>query len=173
VLDLGCGEGWLVRALAEHGIESVGVDGSPALIEAAQSAGNGTFHICSYADLVAAPQQIGNGFDVIAANFALLDADIAPLLRALRLVLALGGAIVIQILHPWTVDGEYRDGWRKEDFRSFDGIWQPMPWYFRTLEAWIREVCKCGYAVIDLREPKHPDTQAPLSLIIVAESKEG
>jgi 2-polyprenyl-3-methyl-5-hydroxy-6-metoxy-1,4-benzoquinol methylase len=28
VLDLGCGEGWLARALASHGIEVTGVDAS-------------------------------------------------------------------------------------------------------------------------------------------------
>ena len=28
VLDVGCGEGWLVRALNERGIEAFGVDGS-------------------------------------------------------------------------------------------------------------------------------------------------
>ena len=28
VLDLGCGEGWLLRALAKRGIDAVGVDGA-------------------------------------------------------------------------------------------------------------------------------------------------
>jgi 2-polyprenyl-3-methyl-5-hydroxy-6-metoxy-1,4-benzoquinol methylase len=44
VLDLGCGEGWLARALAEHGLAVVGLDGSPELVEAARRAGGGEFH---------------------------------------------------------------------------------------------------------------------------------
>ena len=34
VLDLGCGEGWLARAL--HGVDVTGIDGSPALIDVNQ-----------------------------------------------------------------------------------------------------------------------------------------
>lgn len=36
VLDLGCGEGWLLRALGERGIQAVGVDADPALVQAAR-----------------------------------------------------------------------------------------------------------------------------------------
>ncbi|MEX0731754.1 MAG: class I SAM-dependent methyltransferase [Aquisalimonadaceae bacterium] len=172
VFDLGCGEGWLVRALAEHGIESVGVDGSPPLIEAAQAAGAGAFHVCSYNDLVADPSKVGDGFDVITANFALLDAETVPLLSALRLVLAPGGAVVVQTVHPWTVGGVYRDGWREENFGRFPGVWQPMPWYFRTLETWLETLQESGYVITEVREPRHPDTQAPLSLLLVAEPED-
>src|ERR1700744_4472736 len=37
VLDVGCGEGWLARALASRGIRATGVDAVPALIAQAVS----------------------------------------------------------------------------------------------------------------------------------------
>ena len=39
LLDVGCGEGWLVRRIVQStGCRAVGIDGSSALIEAARSA---------------------------------------------------------------------------------------------------------------------------------------
>ena len=42
VLDVGCGEGWLSRALASSGATVVGVDASEPLIIAARAAGSAT-----------------------------------------------------------------------------------------------------------------------------------
>lgn len=173
VLDLGCGEGWLVRALTAHGIDCDGVDGSPALIDAARAAGAGRYQVCSYADLSRNPQSLGADFDVVVTNFALLDADLGPLLQAVRSLLTADGSLIIQTVHPWAAGGDYRDGWRLEDFRGFDGQWQPMPWFFRTLESWGKLLREAGFALIDLREPRHPHTQMPLSLLLTAEPRPG
>ena len=84
VLDLGCGEGWLLRALGERGIEAVGVDGDATLIEAARASGSSPVHLASYAALVETKVDVGSGYDLICANFALLHQDIIPLLAAMN-----------------------------------------------------------------------------------------
>lgn len=175
VLDLGCGEGWLARALAGRGLEVIGVDGSAPLIDAARQTGGGHFLVAGYDEVVRDPALAGSGYDLIVANFALLQEDLGPLLRALRQVLGPGGALMVQTVHPAGCGPPYRDGWRTEDFRGFgestggSGEWQPMPWYFRTLGSWLALLRRSGYSLADLQEPVHPTTAVPLSLLLIAE----
>lgn len=174
VLDVGCGEGWLARALAGRGVEVVGIDASAPLVERARAAGGGHFHVCSYAELVTAPERVGAGYDAVVCNFALLEEDLSPLLRVLRTRLAPGGALLVQTVHPWTARGEegYRDGWRTETFEGFgSGFIEPMPWYFRTLDSWTELLHRSGFAIERLREPRHPGTDEPLSLLFVATAR--
>lgn len=172
VLDLGCGEGWLLRALAERGIEAVGVDGDATLTEAAQAAGSSPVQVASYEDLVEAKVDIGRDYDLICANFSLLHQDIIPLLAAMNALLLPGGAMVIQTLHPWSVAaGDYQDGWREETFDGFKGQWRPMPWYFRTLSSWLNALDMAGFQLTTLREPQHPQSPVPQSLLMIAERR--
>lgn len=174
VLDLGCGEGWLARALAAAGVEVVGVDASAPLVEAARRAGGGEFHVCSYAELASSSARFGDPFDVVAANFALLGDPVDDALRGARALLKTGGAVVIQTVHPWTARGDepYRDGWRMERFAAFgSGFTEPMPWYYRTLQSWLQVLEQAGLGVDAAREPLHPATGEPASLILVARGR--
>jgi SAM-dependent methyltransferase len=167
-LDLGCGEGWLVRALAQRGHEAVGVEGSAPLAAAAAQAG-GTILPMSYAELIAEPARAGSGFDLVVANFALLDEEIVPLLAALRRIMTAEGGLLIQTLHPLAAGPPYRDGWRSEDFCGFgDACWAPMPWYFRTIGSWLEVIRDAGFVLRSLREPVHPQELRPLSLLLEA-----
>ena len=169
VVDIGCGEGWLIRQL---GCDGVGVDGSAALIEAAQSAdAAGHYFALTYEDLVAQPDKLAGPYDVAIFNFSLLGEDISDILRAARVSVSpsvSGGAVLIQTLHPWAARGEggYRNGWRHETFSSFaSGEWQPMPWYYRTLETWCGEVEDAGLQLKAIHEPMHKTNGEPLSVI--------
>jgi 2-polyprenyl-3-methyl-5-hydroxy-6-metoxy-1,4-benzoquinol methylase len=149
VLDLGCGEGWLCRGLAEHGIEAVGVDACAPLIAVARQAGcaRAQYRVCGYAELESQAAQLGR-FDLLVCNFALLEEPLAPTLNALHGLLAAGGRLLIQTLHPWRAcnDAGYRDGWRVERFAGFgEGFAEPMPWFFRTLESWLALFTETGW----------------------------
>ncbi len=169
VLDIGCGEGWLARALAARGIAVVGIDVVPALIEAAQTAGGADFMVASYADLAAGA--LAQRFDIAVANFALLGKEsVDELFAAVPYLLQPGGAFIVQTLHPLMACGEqpYRDGWRAGSWAGISGEFgEPAPWYFRTLECWTRLFGDHGLALREIREPLHPATGRPASVILV------
>ncbi|HEX2189001.1 MAG TPA: methyltransferase domain-containing protein [Longimicrobiaceae bacterium] len=170
VLDVGCGEGWLARALAALGREVVGIDGSEDLVRRAREAGGGVFRTLRYDEVVADPARLGGPFDAAVCNFALLGAEVAPLLRALGTALAPGGRLVVQTLHPFTAAGDdpYRDGWRVADFAGFAVPFPArMPWYFRTVGSWLAEARRAGLETAAVEEPLDPATGRPLSLLLV------
>jgi 2-polyprenyl-3-methyl-5-hydroxy-6-metoxy-1,4-benzoquinol methylase len=172
VLDVGCGEGWLARALTERGVRVTGVDVSPELIEDARREGGGDFHAASYAEIAADPARFGSGFGAVVCNFSLLDDEPAALLAALRTTLAPGGSLVIQTVHPWAAMGDegYVDGWRTETFAGFGGEFAAaMPWFFRTFASWMDMIADAGYRLARLIEPIHPSTGRPASLLIIAD----
>src|SRR5919107_3888749 len=74
-LDVGCGEGWLARALAPHSAHVLGVDGSAELIAHARAASdepNLSFEVATYEELRSTVRAPGP-FDLVVANYALLD----------------------------------------------------------------------------------------------------
>ena len=174
VLDVGCGEGWLARELAARGCRVTGIDASAALIASARHLGGGRFETIAYADIAHHAAALGAPFDVVVCNFSLLEEHLAPVLHALRGVLAVSGRLLIQSVHPWTAnrDGPYADGWRTATFADFgDGFVEPMPWYFRTLSSWLELVDNAGFEIERVDEPLGEDGAHPLSLLIAARSR--
>jgi 2-polyprenyl-3-methyl-5-hydroxy-6-metoxy-1,4-benzoquinol methylase len=169
VLDVGCGEGWLTRAIADRGVEVIGVDGSQALINRACERG-GSFAMLTYEQIISDPRTLGQPYDAIVCNFSLLGEEIGYLLRALRKIMLPGGHLFIQTVHPFTACQElpYIDGWRTETFDSFGGTFPlPMPWYFRTVSSWFKQLSEANWTVQAFEEPMHPDTKRPLSLLLI------
>jgi SAM-dependent methyltransferase len=171
VIDVGCGEGWLVRALGERGIRALGVDAIPALVERARAAG-GAFEQLSYAEL--GMGRLAFTADVVVCNFSLLgEQSVLDVFAALPALLNPGATFIVQTLHPLQACGDqpYVDGWRRGSWDGFSSDFtDPAPWYFRTLESWVRLFDRHGLRLRELREPVHPATGKPASVLFVAEA---
>jgi 2-polyprenyl-3-methyl-5-hydroxy-6-metoxy-1,4-benzoquinol methylase len=168
VLDVGCGEGWLTRALADLACNVLGIDCSADLIVEARAAGGGNFDVLDYDTLARDSVRAAGPWDVILCNYVLFDDPVSPLLAALRSRLAPQGRVVIQTVHPWIAAADtYKPAWREEDFSDFGVPFAAsMPWYFRTLESWSSELRDAGLVITRIEEPLNPETGRPLSLIL-------
>ncbi len=170
LLDVGCGEGWLVRAVAAQGLAAIGVDGIPGLIAAAQQAGGGEFRVMDYEAIAAGALALT--VDGVVCNFSLFgEAIVEQLFRAIPALLTANGVFIVQTLHPVVACGNlpYRDGWRTGSWAGFsDAFTEPPPWYFRTIASWVNLFHASGFRLLELREPLHPQTGQPASMIFVA-----
>ena len=168
-IDIGCGEGWLVRAL--DGVAMIGVDVVPGLIDKADAAGGGEFRVMSYEEIGAGA--LTAAVDVAICNFSLIGKEaVDGLLHAMPSLLNPGGALVVQTLHPHVACGDatYEDGWREGSWSGFSADFSDAPpWYFRTLETWVRTLSESGFRLIEMRESIHPATGKPVSVIFICE----
>ena len=168
-MDLGCGEGWLVRELARLGMQARGVDAVPALIDEASRLG-GEFSVASYEDI--AVGKLPWTADTVCCNFALIGKEsVEQLFRHIPSLLNPDGHFVVQTLHSQEACGDlpYRDGWREGSWTGFNsGFRDAPPWYFRTLESW-RDLFKAsGLKLVSETWPIHPLTGRPASVVFQA-----
>lgn len=137
ILDVCCGQGVLGRFLAEAGMEVVGVDASPSLIEAARvRAGHRERYVVGDARTLDAVLP-GQRFDHAAVVLALQDLDpIEPVFAGLRALVKPGGRIVVVMTHPcfripkrtsWGFDEE-----QGVQYRRLEGYLTPLSLPIKT-----------------------------------------
>jgi SAM-dependent methyltransferase len=139
ILDLGCGDGVLTAKLAEVGCEVIGVDASPAQIDAAKELGINV--------LVMNGERLSfdSEFDAVFSNAALHwmrdpDRVIAGVWRALkpggRFVAEFGGHGCVAKVKQALVEALNR--------RGIDGE-AANPWYFPTVEDYSQRLTNGGF----------------------------
>jgi len=171
VLDVGCGEGWLVDTLSHRNIQCVGLDAVSAFIERAQKKRKGVFLHLSYQQICEGAFVEGAPFDLICMNFSLFENKKSKrLLSHLKKWLKKEGSMVIQTVHPIEVceNEPYKSGWRKDSWRGLEEEFRTAyKWYFRTFENWSVLFQSVQLELISIQEPVHPKTERPLSVIFV------
>ena len=174
VFDVGCGEGWLARALSTSGIKVTGVDAVLELVAAAVQSGGGSFQLADYCAIAERRLQCGP-FDAAVCNFSLLGKEsVNGLLCAIPHYLDAAGHLIVQTLHPAAACGvqAYQDGWRAGTWAGFGAEFSdPAPWYFRTLASWVSMLRQCGFEILECREPTAPDAIAPASVIFICKTR--
>jgi ubiquinone/menaquinone biosynthesis C-methylase UbiE len=108
ILDLGCGPGRDAKVFADQGFHVVGIDFSPAMIEAARAcAPHATFHVMDIESINFPP----NSFDGVWANCSLLHVPKRSIPAVLRNIAALLKSKVSSISHSnWEMLAKY---WKK------------------------------------------------------------
>jgi SAM-dependent methyltransferase len=169
-LDLGCGEGRLSRDLKTLGHDVVGVDVSPTMLDAAQSADP---QIETYlADAAALPFPDAT-FDCVVAFMTLQDVDdLRGAVREVRRVLEPGGRFCLAIVHPlnsaggfegdaadspFVISGSYLEESFYEDNVVRDGLEMTFVSAHRPLDAYTDAITEAGLLIERLNEPAAPE----------------
>jgi ubiquinone/menaquinone biosynthesis C-methylase UbiE len=169
-LDVGCGEGRFCRLLQSRNIAAVGIDPTPALIEAAiEQDRNGTYQIATAEKL---PFD-DNSFDLVISYLVLIDiADIKPAIAEMSRVLAPGGVLLVANVTSmvsagaatgWIADADGNDTSYPVD-RYFDEYAYRASWAGISVENWHRPLAHymqmflvAGLQLTHFDEPKSDD----------------
>lgn len=168
LIDIGCGEGWLVRAMATRSVHALGVDGVQEFIDNQINGKYQQFLHVDYSSL--SHQLLATQFDVAVCNFSLLgDRSVSELLHEIPALLTkTTGRLIIQTLHPQFTEGKhpYQSGWRSGSWQGFsESFVEPAPWYFRTVQDWLALFESSGFKSTDIIEPRLTTSGDPVSII--------
>jgi SAM-dependent methyltransferase len=164
-VELGCGEGRVVRDLVARGHRAVGVDSSPTLIEAAREVDPDGEYVL--ADATSLPFE-DESFDLAVSYNALMDIDDMPdAVRETARVLQPGSLFCVCVTHPVNDAGRFEHGEPGAAFhvdvyrgrRRYDltvaheiATMRFVSWCY-PLEGYTRALEDAGFLIEAFREP--------------------
>jgi ubiquinone/menaquinone biosynthesis C-methylase UbiE len=164
-LEIGCGEGRVIRDLAELGHVTVGVEASPTLVEAARDADPAGEYVLSDAATLPLADE---SFDLAIAYNSLMDIDEMPAaVREVWRVLRPGSRFCICVTHPINDAGTfehdrpdsafhmdvYRGRRRYDETFTRYGVTMRFVGWCYPLEDYTRALQDAGFLIEVFREP--------------------
>lgn len=168
-LEIGCGEGRMVRALSSNGHTVVGIDASATLVRAARDAGAESAYLL--ADATDLPFADATFQTVVAYNSLqtmTMFADMARSVREAGRVLKPSGHLCVCVAHPMTdLDyirqaaakgddsaGSYFENQKVNQTVTRNALEMTFRGWTYTLEDYVRALEDAGFAIERMREPR-------------------
>lgn len=166
-LEVGCGEGRVIRDLKERGYTVTGVDPSPTLVRHARSSDpDGTYIVAPGESLPFADA----AFDLVVAYNSLQNVDdLSGTIAEIGRVLVFGGSLCACIAHPMTDAGRFQGTDPSASFVINDSYYGPRRldetvernglemtfhgWMY-SLEEYTRALEDSGFVLEIIREPR-------------------
>jgi SAM-dependent methyltransferase len=172
-LELGCGEGRVVRDLTTRGHRVVGLDSSPTLLGHAREADPSGRYVL--ADAARVPFA-DDAFDLVVAYNSLMDIEgMEAAVREAARVLETNGRLCVCVTHPvndagvfasrepdasFVIDGSYLGKRPFEGTFERDGLEITFRGWAYPLEAYGRALEDAGFVIEAMREPPATDAAA-------------
>jgi hypothetical protein len=169
VVDVGCGEGWLCRALQLHNINTIGFDAIENLVNTCiERDKTGLYFTASYNDNELIKNKIFQKASLAICNFSLIgNKSTNSVIETLALC---NMPIIIQTLHADNIEDNQQSGWKNGSWAGMEDYFtMPYKWYYRTLEDWYVLFKNNNLNVKEVVAPIHPVTQKPASIIFELE----
>ena len=168
VLDAGCGEGYLARALAGRGAHVTGIDRSARLIALARARDPGGGIDYQVADLSRPLPGAAGPFDAAACYLVLNDVrDYRGFAATLAASLAPGGRLAIALNNPYSAvtDRHVTDYFDSGAVSRYRGLWEigiRAHYHHRTLENYLDAFHAGGLRLTKLADvPALADAHGP------------
>ncbi|GMN08600.1 hypothetical protein MTsPCn5_39900 [Croceitalea sp. MTPC5] len=170
IIDIGCGEGWLVRVLENQGKKVLGIDAIAELLQSAQSKRIGTFHQMTFEEIMDGKPLPNAPFDMAIFNFCLYQKEgLVTLLSNTAKALNDDGHILIQTLHPYLLMQQgkaYQSQWLSDSWKGLSGNFSNgHAWYARTLGDWSETLNEIPNTKVVFQEVTNEEGN-PISLLI-------
>ena len=141
-LDIGCGPGRLVAALAARGIFALGIDIAPEAVGLTRRAGGRALQMSVFGDL----PHVGRWTTAVLADGNIgIGGDPVRLLRRTAQVLAPGGRILVELERPGV--GLRQERVRLEDEAGRLGSW--FAWAHVGMDALPAVAAQAGLAIVE------------------------